>query len=257
MSEATNDLRDLAPGYALGALGPEEARAFEAALASNPELQREVAELRELNAVLASGQPVHPPAALRDRLLERIRAEKTVALDDRRPSRRLFTVLLGLGIAAGAALSVGLGLRVRALGQALAARDSVLAARELRLAERERILNSIFEPGVELTVLTTTGDRPPGIQVFRDRARNRAVIHAFRLSPAAAGRAYQLWILPKGGKPIPSRVFNSDPDGHVLAEGIEVPADITVEAYAITEEPAGGSPQPTSAILLYGRIAAN
>ena len=66
MSEATPEMRDLAPAYALGALSPEEARAFEAALAKSPELQREVAEYRELNAVLAAGQPVHPPAALRE-----------------------------------------------------------------------------------------------------------------------------------------------------------------------------------------------
>ena len=41
-----------------------------------------------------------------------------------------------------------------------------------------------------------------------------------------------------------------------LAEGIEIPADVIVNGFAITQEPAGGSPQPTSAILLYGRVAA-
>ena len=115
----------------------------------------------------------------------------------------------------------------------------------------------ILEPGVELTVLTAPGERPPGIQIFRDKLRNRVILHAFRLTPAPAGRAYQLWILPRGGNPIPSRVFNSEADGHALAEGIEVPADVIVDGFAITQEPAGGSPQPTSAILLYGKVALN
>ena len=256
MSDAMPDMRDLAPAYALGALEGEEKRAFEAALAASPELQRDVAEYRELNAVLAAGQAATPPADLRGRLLERVRGEKVVPLAaGKSPTRPLFGILLGLGVAASTLLALGLGLRVRTLDRELASRDSVLALREESLSERERTLNAILEPGTELTVLTTPGERPPGIQVFRDKLRNRLIIHAFRLTPAPSGRAYQLWILPKGGRPIPSRVFNSEVDGHALAEGIEIPENIVVEGFAITQEPAGGSPQPTSAILLYGKVA--
>ena len=256
MSDITPEMRDLAPAYALGALDAEEARAFEAAMAMSPELRQEVADYRELNAVLAAGQAVPPTAALRERLLERVRSEKVVPLAGRKPpTRPLFGILLGLGVAASTLVSLGLGLRVRTLNDALAARDSVLAVREQRLTERERTLNAILEPGVELTLLTRPGESPPGIQIFRDKLRNRLIIHAFRLTPAPAGRAYQLWILPKGGNPIPSRVFNSESDGHALAEGIEVPTDVEVDGFAITEEPAAGSPQPTTAILLYGKVA--
>lgn len=256
MSDAMPDMRELAPAYALGALDGDEKRAFEAALATSPELQQEVAQYRELNAVLAAGQPVSPSPGLRARLLERVRAEKGIPLAARKgPVRPGFGILLGLGVAASTLLALGLGLRVRTLDRELASRDSVIALRDARLSERERTLNAILEPGTELTVLTTPGNRPPGIQVFRDKLRNRLIIHAFRLTPAPAGRAYQLWILPKGGNPIPSRVFNSEADGHALAEGIEVPADIVVDGFAITQEPASGSPQPTSPILLYGKVA--
>ena len=162
--------------------------------------------------------------------------------------RPLLPLLLGFGLAASVLLAIGLGLKNQELTRDLHARDSVLAVRETRLAERERTLNSILEPGVELTLLTATGPQQPGVQLFRDRERNTAIIHAFRLRPAPAGRAYQLWIIPKGGgNPIPSRVFNSEPDGHALVEGVEVPAGIAIEMYAVTEEPDGGSPQPTSA----------
>ncbi len=255
MSDASSELRDLAPAYALGSLSPEEARAFETALATSPELQREVAGYRELHAVLATGAPVHPSPLLRDRLLARVRTEKVVPLVSRSPRSRLYGMLLGVGVAASTLVSLGLSLRVRALGQEIAVRDSILAVREQRLAQRERTLNSILEPGVELTVLRSTGDQPPLIQIFRDKLKNRVMVHAFRLTPAPAGRAYQLWILPRVGNPIPSRVFNSEPDGHALAEGVEVPAGVTVDGFAITLEPAGGSPQPTSAILLYGKVA--
>ena len=255
MSDGVQEIRDLAPAYVLGALTPEETRAFEAALARDPDLQREVREYREVNALLAEGQSLAPPSQLKARLLERIRDEKHVAFPTQTTGRRrLLPMLLGFGFAASALLAIGLGLKNQELTRDLHARDSVLAVRESRLAERERTLNSILEPGVELTLLTATGPQQPGVQLFRDRERNIAIIHAFRLRPAPAGRAYQLWIIPKGGgNPIPSRVFNSEADGHALVENVEVPPGIAIEMYAVTEEPAGGSPQPTSAPFLVGR----
>ena len=46
---------DLAAAYALGALSPDEAQRFEAFLATSAEAQREVAEYREVAALLALG----------------------------------------------------------------------------------------------------------------------------------------------------------------------------------------------------------
>src|SRR4051812_45263701 len=63
--------QDLAAAYVLGALTPEEARRFEAYLATSPHAQQEVAELRETAALLAaSPRPAERPAGdLRDRVL--------------------------------------------------------------------------------------------------------------------------------------------------------------------------------------------
>ena len=257
MSDTSQEFRDQAPAYVLGALTPDEARTFEAALAGDPELQREVREFREVSGLLGGTQTADPPAELRSRLLERVRAEKSLPLPARPLGRRsLVPVLLSLGLAASAVLAIGLELQTRRLERDLQSRDSLLAVREARLAARERTLNSILEPGVELTLLSASGAQQPGVQLFRDRDRNVAIIHAFRLPPAPAGRAYQLWIIPKGGSPIPSQVFNSDPDGHVLVENVEVPTGVTIEMYAITEEPTGGSQQPTTAPFLVGRVGA-
>jgi len=50
----SQDMKDLAAAYALGALDPAEARSFEAFLATSPEAQREVAEFREVATLLAT-----------------------------------------------------------------------------------------------------------------------------------------------------------------------------------------------------------
>jgi hypothetical protein len=59
----------------------------------------------------------------------------------------------------------------------------------------------------------------------------------------------------RDGVPVPSRTFNSDPDGHALVQAFSVPAGGGFTAAAVTMEPAGGSPAPTTAILMFGALA--
>ena len=259
MSDAIQDsMRDLAPGYALGALTPEETRAFEAALATSPELQREVAEYRELNALLAEQESRPPAAELKARLRERIgsQAPGASALPTPLPVRRSFgPVAAGMALAAMLLLSVGLWLKVRVLSDSVGIRDSLLVESERKLAEREATLNSILEPGVQLTTLTATGAQPV-VQIFYDRIKRQILVHASRLAPVPAGRVYQLWLMPKKGNPIPSQTFNTEADGSWLIGSVSVPAGEEIAGFALTVEPEGGSPQPTTTPILYGAIAA-
>jgi anti-sigma-K factor RskA len=251
------NLLDLAPAYALGALSSEEAREFERELARSTELQRAVAEYREVCALLATAGGVAPPAALKTRLMQRVRDDKAVSLEQRRaevPSRGrglLPRLLVGAALAAAVILAVVYRQQAGSLRLSLRERDSVLAERSSKLASREAELNAILEPGVQLVTLTTTGTESPVVQVFWDRRNNLAVLHSFRLRPAPAGRAYQLWLLPRQGSPIASTVFNTESDGHGLLTRIPIP-DPSITGFALTEEPASGSPQPTSTPFLVG-----
>ena len=254
MSDAPREsLRDLAPGYVLGALTPEETRAFEAALPGSPELQQDLAELRELSALLASRDAATPPADLKQRVRDRISAAKTADLSPRlavRPpsERRSFApVALGMGFAASLLLAAGLFLRSNGLAREL-------LERERDLAHRDATLAALLEPGVELTTLTATGEAPPIIKLFWNQGRHTLLLQTFRLKPAPDGRAYQLWLMPKSGSPIPSQVFNTQPGGRQLIEGVSVPADQQIAGFAVTVEPAGGSPQPTTTPILFGSV---
>jgi anti-sigma-K factor RskA len=81
------------------------------------------------------------------------------------------------------------------------------------------------------------------------------MLHAFRLKPAPAGRSYQLWLI-QDGKPVSASVFDADPDGHALVEDIAIPASAAgVTQVLLTEEPAGGSPLPTTQPFLGGVLA--
>lgn len=249
-----SSLHDLAAAYALGALSTEETRAFEAFLATSPEARREVAELRETAALLAvAGPEAQPGPELRRRVLDAVAATKVAALP-RRP------VLPWLAAAAAILVAVALGLRVRAATTALAARDSTIAEQQRSLSEQqqqlvkdEATLAALLAPSVQLVQLTKEGDPDPRIQLYWDRVHNTAVLHASKLKPVPAGRTYQLWFI-RDGKPVPSVTFEVAPAGDALLREVTVPTGGEVSAAAITQEPAGGSQQPTTPILLLGAV---
>lgn len=253
-------LRDLAAGYALGGLSAEETRAFEAALARDPSLVAEVAAFREVNALLAdAGGALPADPALKARVMARVASEK-----DRRlpaPVREAGAPGRGLlpwAIAAAAALVVTSGLLYRDLGRTrtelLVARTDLSLVRD-SLATQAQTLATLLGAGEDLTVvqLTATGTEPPGLRLFWNQRTGRGVLQAYRLPPAEAGRIYQLWLI-RDGVPVPSQLFNSGADGAALVANFTLPAGAGVTAAAVTEEPAGGSPQPTSPILLIGTI---
>ena len=91
--------------YAVGALSPEEATAFEAYLETSPEARAEVAEFLATTAKLGEAEAEPPPAALKDRVLAdvtttRQEAPVVTALVERRSRWHR----LGPAIAAAAAV---------------------------------------------------------------------------------------------------------------------------------------------------------
>ena len=263
---AQDSPQDLAAAYALGALPADEARRFEAFLATSPEARREVQEYREVAALLALAGPDSPgqaslPAGLRDRVLARVADQKARTLPAAarasagRPSSAVWvalaaSLLLAVGLGAGLVSARG---KLAAVESELTARNSALAQTTQKLAEREATLNSILDPGVQMVQLTSSGDPQPGIQLFWNRQRHEAIVHGFRLKPVPAGKAYQLWFI-KDGAPVPSITFKPEANGDAQVQGIPVPEGGSLSAAAITVEPEGGSAQPTSPIVMVGTL---
>jgi anti-sigma-K factor RskA len=76
------------------------------------------------------------------------------------------------------------------------------------------------------------------------------VMMATNLPPAPAGKAYEMWIIPKGANPVPAGMFQSGPDGaatHVWNGPVDIAA---LGAVAVTLEDAAGAAQPTSTPLI-------
>jgi anti-sigma-K factor RskA len=242
-----DSVQDLAAAYALGALSPDEAARFEAALAGSPELQREVAEYRDVAALLAlAGPEVSPDAELRRRVVSG--AGRPAGSRSRGAGPFLWGAL-----AASVVALAGLGAAlISARGEAGRLR-TLLDRASAAVAERDATLEAVFAPGVRMFQLTASGDPDPGVQLFWDQTRNRAILHGYRLRPVPRGQAYQLWFI-QDGKPVPSVTFRPEAGGSARVEEVQVPSGGAVSAAAVTIEPEAGSAQPTSPILMVGPL---
>jgi len=103
------DAHDLTAAYALDALDPEEAEAYERHLGQCEECREQLAELNDAAGALAFGAvaPV-PPARLRASILDAAAAERSNVV----PLLRRRWVARGLAVAAAAAACVAVGLAV-------------------------------------------------------------------------------------------------------------------------------------------------
>ena len=257
MKHSRDELLELAAAYALGATTPDETAAIEAALATTPELVAEIASFREVVAAMSQPGAVAPSTETRVRLLERLHGDSLAHNAAAKPPGRQQWTTRGRITAAAAGILIIASLATESFLLAARARR---AESELRvLARHDSTLMTLLHAENQLRVIhmnaadTVNG---PGIQVFWNERDHAGVVHAFRLPRVPANRAYQLWAVVNG-RPASVKVFNSDPDGHAVIEGLTLPAssrDVTL--MALTVEPRGGSRLPTSAPMLTGPVGA-
>jgi anti-sigma-K factor RskA len=264
------ELLALAPGYAMGALNADETAAVEHALATSPEIAAEVRAYHDVMATMAQGEAVMPSPDVRARLLEAIRRDAPKLNGARAPAAGLHVLRapprsrsrwrawgVPSSLAASLVLAAGLAYQNVALRRQLRTAAPDAAAVRSRLEKREHTLNTLLHGEKDLYVVHLKAAdtvRGPGVQVFWNERHRAGVLHAFRLPPAPRGRAYQLWAIV-AGRPVASRVFNSDPDGHALVEQLELPRTTAgATEMAITMEPAGGSAAPTGTVVMRGVV---
>lgn len=96
------EVRELLPLYALGALEPAERERLEAALKNYPELWAEARALQETAADLAELVPPAPvPTDLEQRVMTRIKPVRRLVLPVRLARAAALLLLLGLGYTGG------------------------------------------------------------------------------------------------------------------------------------------------------------
>lgn len=270
--------RDLAPLFALGALDGEDLAAFEAHVAGCPECRAEVAACTEVaGRVGASVPPVPPPAALRARVLAAARemsppgaakrGDVTDAHDAGRrvaPRRPAWPALL----AAAAALVLGIALlvsrvqlrqereRAADLQEQIDTFQREVSQLKVQLAQAQAVNDLVARPGSRLTLLAGLQPAPQArARVLWDAATRDAVLLASGLQPPPPGKAYEVWVIGASNRPVPAGVFLPAPDGTILLNLPRVADTADPRTFAVTIEPAAGSPAPTGPMVLAGAVS--
>lgn len=222
------ELHALVGPYVIDALDEHERRLFEEHLDRCASCRDEVAELREVPAHLAATEAVEVSSTLRSSVLE--------AVDRTRQDRRAGTVPRRGRVAEAALAAAAVVLVVAAVGGAMAWRSADERARRAETAL------AVYQ-APDRSTAGFDGDLG-SIEVATSASAGVTVVTGRDVPGLAAGRTYELWFIDDSG-PRPAGTFDVDADGTVNHR-VDVTAPATV---AITEEPAGGSPQPTGPVL--------
>lgn len=262
--------RESLEALALDALPPDEQELVIAHASACAECREELASLRETVGALAHTIVAPPLAAdralaVRDRLVSRARADKLAAMPaGTRPARpaRLsiaWGIAAGLLLAAGAALLVQNRARVRSLQDALdierqRTRTQTATADSLRsaLEAQSRLVAAITGADVAVVELTSAGARAPNARMFWDRTANAWTFVAHNMPALANGRTYQLWLVTTRSEKISAGTFRPSATGEAVVRATYALARDALAAVAVTEEPAGGVPQPTGSMVVSG-----
>jgi hypothetical protein len=251
--------------HALGTLAPDEASELREHLARGcPRCVGRLAELVTTFSLLPFGLPeADAPAGVRQRLLARARetadVPKTLTFFPQPPARWWLGPVIGGAIAALVLTLVsGVWMQeqqsVRQLTVQLNEREQMIADLRNTLASEQETARSIRSPSA-LMVSLEGAARPSGQgRVFMDPAKGKWWFAARGLQPLPAGKTYEFWLIPTGKKPVAAGTFDVDPSGVGYLSG-KVPPDIGNSALAaVTDEPAGGVPQPTGTIQIKGAM---
>ena len=248
------DLHTLTGAYALHALSDREAEEFARHLAACDACGQEVRELQETAARLALAAAETPSAEFRARVMAAIpevRQLPPIVPDPVAPHshrlRRWRGRLPQLALAACLVLAVVAG------GIAVNAEHQVQQerTRSAQAQSQAAVLSALLAaPDASFRTGEVKGGGSSTVVTSASRQQTAFVYQG--LAPLPSGKVYQLWY-SKGGRMVPAGLVpESTVDGATLLTGTPVGA----AGVGVTVEPAGGSPEPTTAPVLLLPISA-
>jgi len=250
-----SEYEELAAGYVLGALEPDDEHVFQQHLGGCAVCEANVRELEAVVGELAYAvPPVDPPDTLWAGIRREIRPEaaRRGALPQAAPGPGGRGPRLMQGLVAAAAILLVVVLSLWNLNL----RDENAVYRD-RVAALERATQLANDPNASLINLDEqAGPGAAQATVIASSLKDRGVLLVENLPPLQRNRVYELWGVPEGdfGRAEKALVFVPLRPGIQTLE-FKVPIQPGT-VFAVTDEPGpDGSPKPTTKPLLTGRPA--
>lgn len=239
--------------YALGSLSSLEKSALELHLEECAACRRELEQMRGNAALLAlAASGPRPPARSKARLMDAIAKEPRRAPDTlRAPWWRVWGWLAALAMVIVVAVLWAQNARLKSSVAQLAAWN---AQQTLELENQKRVVDTLTAHDAMRVVVLPVGMKspPPEGKAIYSRERRGLIFMASNLRQLPAQKAYELWLIPTEGAPIPAGIFKPDANGSAVVVNPPLPSGVAAKAFAITIEPEEGSTTPTMPIVMMG-----
>ena len=236
--------------YALGTL--DDAVAFEKHLQECASCRRELEQLRGDAALLAlTTSGPKPPARAKSRLMDAIAQEPRVQPTKVRSGWRALGWIGAVAMVAVAAVLWNQNSKLKSQAQESA---RISKQQNAQLEEARRIVDTLMAKDAIHVSVVPVGMKtpPPEGKVIYSRDRSGLILMAGNLQPLPSQKAYELWLIPMQGAPIPAGMFKPDAHGSAMVVNPPLPAGVEAKAFAITIEPEQGSITPTMPIVMIG-----
>jgi len=236
--------------YALGGLQDDERIALEKHLAECAVCRRELEQLRGGMALLAlSTAGPTPPRRARQRLIHAIAHEPRVI----RARRVWWAPVPWLATAALALIAGWFWRRSDQLARRVTDLAKVSAGQQVQLQRAREVVETLTATDAmrETLVASKTPPQPQGKAIYV-RERSSLIFLASNLPTLSPQKAYELWLIPRSGPPIPAGVFKPDAHGSAIIINPPLPTGVEAKTFAITVEPQQGSLTPTMPIVMLG-----
>jgi len=148
--------------------------------------------------------------------------------------------------------------KVSALSAQRASADTDRQRLRAELEERDRLLAQLTGPSVRVVEMVSAGPRAPSGRMFWDQAANAWTFVAHDLPAPSPGRTYQLWVIARRGGSlayVSAGTFTPRPDGSAIVRATYPLPPNELAAIGVTDEPAGGVPQPTGRLVISGNAS--
>jgi anti-sigma-K factor RskA len=259
--------------YALDALTGEDRVTLEKHLATCAACRLDLEQLRGDGALLAlSTMGPKPPLRARQRLIDAVAKESSAVV---RAESHPSTIAKGsapsvfssptqprrswwgwLGWAATAAvlvLAASLWKENSALRLGLDAANLQIVRNAKTLDDLRRVVAPIVAADSQrFTLVSVKTPAQPQGKAFYLRNHGMLVFVANNMPQLPPQKAYELWLIPMQGAPMPAGMFKPDAHGSATVVNPPLPSGMEAKAFAVTMENEAGAASPTMPIIMMG-----
>jgi anti-sigma-K factor RskA len=260
VSEHRDEHLDLCAGFALGALGDADRARLEAHLAEGcPVCEAALADFSQGAVGLArSVQGATASPELRRRVLEAASASRPGRVIELKPRASRFAWEWAAAAAFLAITTAVMWNEGQSLRSELSDQQKSLSLAQRKIAEDQSLIGVLSARGARVAEMQIT---PAGVKELRARATydpnsKSAVIVLENFAPPS-GHDYTLWALRSTGV-ANLGVIHTDAAGRAVLKLENLGDPDTLGGFAISLEPAGGSPfpdKPTGPVVMAGKFA--